>query len=133
MKTKTVFNKYIFSNSFQFLYSSSLDIINDPQAASSSVSTTASRPTESTTPSISTSVGQSDVPPSNLSQPQLFGSEKHTLDIDKETFWDSDFEAERDTPDWRQKMNQDELKRLRPKQQKRQDVINGKSKLDTDS
>ena len=105
-----------------FLCSSSLDIINDPQAPSSSPSTAASRPTESTTPSISASVGQSDAPSSNVSQQQLF-SEKHALD--KEPFWDSDFEYE-DTPDWRQQMNQDELKRLKPKQQKRQDVINGK-------
>ena len=99
-----------------FLYSSSLEIVNDPQnLPSSSVSMTTSRPTDSTTTSINTSVGQTDGPSSNF-------SEKHSLD--KEPFWDSDFEYD-DTPDWRQKMNQDELKRLRPKQQKRQDVING--------
>ena len=40
---------------------------------------------------------------------------------------DSDFEAERDPPDWRPKMSQDELARLKPKEKKRQDVINGKT------
>ena len=49
-----------------------------------------------------------------------------THDQNKETFWDSDFEAERDPPDWRPNMNQDELARLKPKERKRQDVINGK-------
>ena len=55
---------------------------------------------------------------------QAYSSEKHQLN--KETFWDSDFEAERDPPDWRPNMNQDELARLKPKEKKRQDVINGK-------
>ena len=41
-------------------------------------------------------------------------------------FWDSDFDADpQDPPDWRPKMNQDELARLKPKEKKRQDVING--------
>ena len=40
---------------------------------------------------------------------------------------DSDFEAERDPPDWRPKMSQDELARLKPKEKKRQDVINGRT------
>ena len=91
------------------------------QAPSSAVST-ASRATELTTSSISAAGGQNDAPSS--SQQQLFSSEKHSLN--KETFWDSDFEAERDAPDWRPKMNQEKLNRLKPKELKRQDVINGK-------
>ena len=89
----------------------------------SSAASTASRATELTTSSISAAGGHNDASSSNLSQQQSFTSEKHSLN--KETFWDSDFEAERDAPDWRPKMNQEKLNRLKPKELKRQDVING--------
>ncbi|CAB4064753.1 ARHGEF12 [Lepeophtheirus salmonis] len=39
-------------------------------------------------------------------------------------FWDSDFETEPDPPDWRFSMNQEDLVKLKPKEKKRQDVIN---------
>ena len=46
---------------------------------------------------------------------------------DPSTYWDSDFEADRDPPDWRVFMSQEELGKLKQKERKRQDVINGKS------
>lgn len=39
---------------------------------------------------------------------------------------DSDFETEVDPPDWRLSLSPDELEKLKPKEKKRQDVINGK-------
>jgi hypothetical protein len=40
-------------------------------------------------------------------------------------YWDSDFETDPDPPDWRLAINQDELNQLKPRERKRQDVING--------
>ena len=38
---------------------------------------------------------------------------------------DSDFEADRDPPDWRVFIDKEEMDKLKPKEKKRQDVING--------
>ncbi len=43
-----------------------------------------------------------------------------------QTYWDSDFDTEPDPPDWRLTITTEELRKLRPREQKRQDVINGK-------
>ena len=42
---------------------------------------------------------------------------------------DSDFEAERDPPNWRVFISQDELDKLKKKERNRQDVINGTSQF----
>ena len=39
--------------------------------------------------------------------------------------FDSDFEADRDPPDWRVFIDKEEMDKLKPKEKKRQDVING--------
>ena len=43
-----------------------------------------------------------------------------------QTYEDSDFETEPDPPDWRLSISADDLAKLKPKERKRQDVINGK-------
>jgi hypothetical protein len=42
-----------------------------------------------------------------------------------QTYEDSDFETEPDPPDWRLSISADDLAKLKPKERKRQDVING--------
>ena len=117
-----------------FLYSSSLD---SPHFGSKDVAGTAGMQapsTASTSKANDSAINASNITgiqnesvahATSMPQHQSYSSEKHQLN--KETFWDSDFEAERDPPDWRPNMNQDELARLKPKEKKRQDVINGKT------
>ena len=124
---------------FLFLYSSSLDspglslkdVTGSSGMPAASIATTStSKATDSTSIASSITAGQNETvaPISSLSH-QLYpssASSGHSSMSNRETFWDSDFEAERDPPDWRPKMNQDELARLKPKEKKRQDVINGR-------
>ncbi len=42
---------------------------------------------------------------------------------------DSDFETEVDPPDWRLSLSPEDLENLKPKEKKRQDVINGEFAL----
>ena len=124
-------NVYHFTNSFLlFLYSSSLD---SPHFGSKDVVTGNSgaqaHSTVTTSKANDIAVNATGTPhesvahASSMQQPP-YPPDKHQ--INKDAFWDSDFEAERDPPDWRPNMNQDELARLKPKERKRQDVINGK-------
>ena len=95
----------------------------------SPATTITSKATDSTSIASSTLAGHNETVasiPQQLYPSSTSSSGSHQL-LNREAYWDSDFEAERDPPDWRPKMNQDELARLRPKEKKRQDVINGKS------
>ena len=126
---------------FLFIYSSSLDSpglsikdvggsVGMATASIATTSTSTSKGTDSTSIASSITASTNEAVASNSSlPPQLYqssASSGHSSMLNRDTFWDSDFEAERDTPEWRPKMNQDELGRMKPKEKKRQDVINGK-------
>ena len=101
-------------------------------ASIATASTSTSKATDSTSITSSSTGGPNETVASSTSIPQQLyqssSSSGHSSMLNRDTFWDSDFEAERDPPDWRPKMIQEELARLKPKEKKRQDVINGKSK-----
>ena len=116
-----------------FLYSSSLD---SPHLSSNNVTGISGMPapgapspsitsknTETTSIASSSTTGHNE--PMGYIQSQSYQSSAGSGP--REIEGDSDFEAERDPPDWRPKMSQDELARLKPKEKKRQDVINGKT------
>ena len=117
---------YIFTDSFFVIFcSSSLDsphLLSKDVTGSTGMPSTATPSTAKADVSTPSSINASQN--ENAAPQQVYPSEKHQLN--PETYWDSDFEAERDPPDWRPKMNQDELAHLKPKEKKRQDVINGK-------
>ena len=69
------------------------------------------------------SVGSLSTLTTNASSTTLSGSE--SASHFGQTYEDSDFETEPDPPDWRLAISQDDLARLKPKERKRQDVING--------
>ena len=118
-----------------YFYSSSLDspgltFQNEPRssamASASAIATPNSISKATDSPSITSSgtISGPNESTSILAQQSSSGSQ-YSMPNQHE-FWDSDFDADpQDPPDWRPKMNQDELARLKPKEKKRQDVING--------
>ena len=76
---------------------------------------------------VPSSVGSLSTLTTNVSSTTLSGSDNASHF--GQTYEDSDFETEPDPPDWRLAISQDDLARLKPKERKRQDVINGKIQL----
>ena len=98
-------------------------------APTSTIAQSSSKVTESSSiASSSTGLPSESLTASSLSPHQSASSRADGRDA--LTYDDSDFEAERDPPDWRPRMDQDDLAKLKPKEKKRQDVINGNA-LDT--
>jgi len=71
------------------------------------------------------SVGSLSTLTTNASSSTLSASETSSNQFQQQTYEDSDFDTEPDPPDWRLSISQDELAKLKPKERKRQDVING--------
>lgn len=68
-----------------------------------------------------TSVSADSVPPNFA--PNITSSGGHTT---MHSYDDSDLEAEVDPPNWQENVDWEVLKVMKPKEKKRQDVINGK-------
>lgn len=77
----------------------------------------------SVTPS---SVGSLSTLTTNASSTTLSGIESSGNQITQQNYEDSDFDTEPDPPDWRVAISPEEMAKLKPKERKRQDVINGK-------
>jgi hypothetical protein len=77
-----------------------------------------------TQPTAPSSIGSLSTLTTNASSSTLSGIEVGSQ-FQQQTYEDSDFDTEPDPPDWRVAISQDELAKLKPKERKRQDVING--------
>ena len=76
------------------------------------------------------SVGSLSTLTTNASSITLSASSETSSQFQQQTYEDSDFDTEPDPPDWRLSISQEELALLKPKERKRQDVINGIAKSD---
>ena len=70
------------------------------------------------------SVGSLSTLTTNASSTTLSASETSSQ-FQQQTYEDSDFDTEPDPPDWRLSISQDDLAKLKARERKRQDVING--------